>query len=566
MKNSLLTFILSLAVIIASAQSQRFLVFEEFTNASCGPCASQNPGFQALMAANSSKCTFVTYHWNYPGPNDPMYLHNPTDMLSRIGYYGFNFVPSCVMDGITIPSCSSYYGGAPGCITQTQIDNKYAVPSPLELYVNQRLSPGNDSIYVTMLGKATQDVSGTLVAHLVVIEKHIHFNTAPGSNGEKDFYNVMKKMLPGASGTTLASSYSNGDYFIIEQAWKLANVYNNSELSVVGFVQNNQNKNVQQAANTTATPITGVYANDVELTKLSNVTPTYCSSTISPVVSIRNNGSAPLTSLVFQYGVNGNMQSYTWNGNLGFLGKAQIQLPAANYTLAHENQLLIYVSNTNSVEDDYHKNDTIRYSFPDALQVGTVATVKIKTDNNPQETTWVITDPDGVIIGSGGPYAAAATTYTEDVNLGFGTCYQFTIFDAGGNGICCGANGNGYYKLTSGSITIESGTQFGASESAQFYSQSGVGIPSAGNVLQASVYPNPANHSATLTFSTDMPDKASVKVYDMLGNEVMSIAARQYDPGRHEIPLDCSTLPSGLYNARISSGNKALNLKLTVNR
>ena len=216
--------------------------------------------------------------------------------------------------------------------------------------------------------------------------------------------------------------------------------------------------------------------------------------------------------------------------------------------------------------NDYHKNDTIRYSFPDALQVGTVATVKIKTDNNPQETTWVITDPDGVIIGSGGPYAAAATTYTEDVNLGFGTCYQFTIYDAGGNGICCGANGNGYYKLTSGSVTIESGTQFGSSESAQFYSQSGVGVPSAGNVLKASVYPNPATNIATLTFSTDLPEKASVKVYDMLGNEVMNIAARQYDPGRHEIQLDCSTLPSGLYNARLSSGNKALNLKLTVNR
>lgn len=37
-----------------------------------------------------------------------------------------------------------------------------------------------------------------LVAHNVVIEKHIHFNTAPGTNGEKDFYNVMKKMLPGS--------------------------------------------------------------------------------------------------------------------------------------------------------------------------------------------------------------------------------------------------------------------------------------------------------------------------------------------------------------------------------
>jgi hypothetical protein len=34
-------------------QSQRFVMFEEFTNASCGPCASQNPAFDALLSANA---------------------------------------------------------------------------------------------------------------------------------------------------------------------------------------------------------------------------------------------------------------------------------------------------------------------------------------------------------------------------------------------------------------------------------------------------------------------------------------------------------------------------------
>lgn len=563
MKNCLLSILLILTVSFALGQSQRFVLFEEFTNASCGPCAAQNPAFDALLAANANKCTSIKYHTNWPG-TDPMNAHNPSEVSTRVTYYGVSGVPHAVMDGTPVSGGS--YLGAPSNVTQTKIDNEYAVPSPFELYINQSLSAGNDTIFVTMLGKATQNVSGTFIAHIAVIEKHIHFNSAPGSNGEKDFYNVMKKMLPNASGTTLSGSFTTGDYFIIEQSWKLANVYKVDELSVVGFIQNNQNKSVQQAANTSSTPINGTYSNDVELLKLANVTPTFCTTNINPVVTIRNNGSAPLTSVVFQYGVNGTMQSYTWTGNLNFLERETIQLPAAEFTLADENELLIYTTSTNAVNDEYPKNDTIHYEFTDALQVGTVATVKIKTDNKPGETTWVITGPTGVIIASGGPYANAATIYTQDVNLEFGTCYQFTIYDAGGNGICCGANGNGYYKLTSGSVTIESGTQFGASESAQFYSQSGVGLPHTGSVLKASVFPNPSSSLATLSFSTDKAERTSVNVYDMLGNTVIRVPARQYTAGQHEIMIDCSKLPSGLYNARIQSGDNTINLKMTVSR
>ncbi len=562
MKNALLTILFALFVVFASGQSQRFVLFEEFTNACCGPCASQNPAFDALLTANAGKCTSIKYHTNWPGP-DPMNAHNPSEVGTRVTYYGVTGVPYAAMDGT--PVSGSSYLGAPANTTQAKIDYEYAVPAPFELYINQSLSAGNDSIYVTMLGKATQEVSGTFVAHIAVIEKHIHFNSAPGTNGEKDFYNVMKKMLPSASGTTLSGTFSTGDYFIIEQAWKLANVYNINELSVVGFIQNNQNKNVQQAAITSSTPIDGVYANDVELMQIGNLTPTYCISTISPTLTIRNNGSSPLTGVTIMYGVNGNMQSFEWSGNLNFLEKADIQLPEASFTLAHENNLVLYAVNPNMVNDEYKKNDTINYAFPDALQVGTTATVKIKTDNKPQETTWVITDPNGIIVGSGGPYANSTTTYTENVNLDFGTCYQFTIYDAGGDGVCC-ENGYGYYKLTSGSTTIESGTQFGSSESAQFYSQSGVGIPQPNNVFKASVYPNPAAGAATLNFSTDTPEKASVCVFDMLGNVVLNTPARQYDAGQHEILLDCAKLPSGLYNVRIAAGDKAINLKMTVNK
>lgn len=556
MKNTLLTILLTIFFGYVSGQSQRLVLFEEFTSASCSYCGVYNPGFQALLNANINKCTAIKYQSRFG--YDPMYQHNTAESNARNSYYGVPGYPDCVMDG-------NIFHGSPASVTQTMINNRFAVSSPFELQINQQLSPGNDSIYVTMLGKATGSASGSLVAQCVVIEKHIHFETAPGTNGEKDFYNVMKKMLPDDEGTIISTSYANGDYFIVEQAWKLANVYNNSELSVVGFIQNNQNMNILQSANTSTTAIQGIYANDVELMKLSNVTPTYCTNSIAPSVTIRNNGSSPLTSVVFQYGANGNLVNYVWTGNLGFLDKETIQLPAANFTLHDNNEFLLFVNSTNAVNDEYPKNDTIHSTFTSAIQAGTTVTVKIKTDNNPEETTWTIVDGTGNIISSGGPYTNPATLYTHEVPLDFGTCYTFTIYDSGGDGLCC-SNGNGYFKLSSGTTLIEFSNQFGAIESTQFYSQSGVGITQPGNVFNASVYPNPATNAATLNFSTDKAEKASVNVFDMLGNVVLITPAKQYDAGQHEVLLDCGKLPSGLYNVRIAAGEKALNLKMTVNR
>ncbi|MBK7174785.1 MAG: hypothetical protein IPH84_16485 [Bacteroidales bacterium] len=54
MKKLLLSFLVIIMATFTFAQTQRYVIVEEFTNASCGPCAAQNPAFQALMAANTS--------------------------------------------------------------------------------------------------------------------------------------------------------------------------------------------------------------------------------------------------------------------------------------------------------------------------------------------------------------------------------------------------------------------------------------------------------------------------------------------------------------------------------
>jgi hypothetical protein len=265
-----------------------------------------------------------------------------------------------------------------------------------QLTISQQLSPNNDSIYVTVQGLLHRSRERFTVCHLVVVEKHIHYNNAPGNNGEKDFYNVMRKMLPSADGTPLASSFQPGGYFVYREAWKLSNITTLSELNVIGFVQNNMSKAVQQAAIAIATPITGLYANDVEITGLGSLLPEYCVNNIAPVVHFRNTGSEPVTSINFHYKVNsGDVADYPWTGNLNFLDEATIQLPAYTFGLENSNLLTVYADGINGVNDDYPRNDTIRTSFEAAKQTGEEVFLSIKTDNYPEETTWNITDVAG---------------------------------------------------------------------------------------------------------------------------------------------------------------------------
>ncbi len=96
-------------------------------------------------------------------------------------------------------------------------------------------------------------------------------------------------------------------------------------------------------------------------------------------------------------------------------------------------------------------------------------TVTIVQDNYSSETTWTITNSSGTVVLSGGPYTDGnnGITITETVCLVDG-CYDFTINDSYGDGICCNY-GNGSYAVTDASgATLASGGQFTSTEVTAF--------------------------------------------------------------------------------------------------
>lgn len=68
-------------------------------------------------------------------------------------------------------------------------------------------------------------------------------------------------------------------------------------------------------------------------------------------------------------------------------------------------------------------------------------------------------------------------------------------------------------------------------------------------------YPNPFNPSTTISFSIPEAGFVSLKVFDILGKEVASLLNEDKEAGIYTVSFNASSLPSGTYIYRISSGN-----------
>lgn len=528
MKRNLLIVasLLMLFSLKVNAQNDRILLFECFTNASCGPCAAQNPALDALINANADRIAAIKYHMNWPGENDPMYLHNTADNNSRRSVYNINSVPHTVVDG-------TRYNGMPSGINQNTVNQWLNVTSPLEMRLAYEVDEAANTITVHVMGRATENVSGNNKLYVGVIEREIHYNTPPGANGERDFYAVMKKLLPSSSGITL-SPLQAGSYFAYSFTWELANVYNNDQLDAIAWVQNPDTKVVHQACKSSSS-IETFYTNEASVTDITNVKKMNCSGDAEPKVVLTNFGSNALTSAELEVLVNGeSLKTVEWTGNIATFGSETVELGAITFPVEEENQLEVRIKGVNGVDDEAPTNDVTSFAIKQATQtVGKTLKVNIRTDSNPQETTWKVTKiSTGEVIQEGGPYDNPTTMYTEELVITEDGCYDFTIYDSG----CDGMSGTGIYGMRAGSTTLFSGSRFGCSESTEFSYEVTADVEE-NLVSGTSIYPNPTSGMINIVCK----GQQTVTIINMVGQKVFE------SPCDGRLQIDMKAFGTGVY-------------------
>ncbi len=68
-------------------------------------------------------------------------------------------------------------------------------------------------------------------------------------------------------------------------------------------------------------------------------------------------------------------------------------------------------------------------------------------------------------------------------------------------------------------------------------------------------YPNPFNPSTLIKFSIPKSNKVTLKVYNLLGQEVKTLINREMNAGTYEVKFNASQLASGIYFYTINAGN-----------
>jgi hypothetical protein len=79
-------------------------------------------------------------------------------------------------------------------------------------------------------------------------------------------------------------------------------------------------------------------------------------------------------------------------------------------------------------------------------------------------------------------------------------------------------------------------------------------------------YPNPFNPSTTIEFEIPKEDNVTIKLYDILGNEIRTLLSEIKKAGHYTLLLDASHLASGMYIYTMHSGNYVSAMKLMLTK
>jgi hypothetical protein len=161
-------------------------------------------------------------------------------------------------------------------------------------------------------------------------------------------------------------------------------------------------------------------------------------------------------------------------------------------------------------------------------------------------------------LSSGTKRSLFSVLFTDAQN-GWATGEQGMILMTSNGGVTWTKQASGTRSYMYGSAKTPSGTGWTVGRSAAILKYApGPGIvpaaaPSAPRILSFSNFPNPFNPRTTIAFDLEKSAVLTVRIYNILGEEVALLADRQeFTAGNHVLEFDASKLASGLYFCRIA--------------
>ena len=223
----------------------RVMLVEGFTNVGCPYCPDANAATHEFMNAYApAMAVGISYHVSWPDASDPFYLTAGTEAMGRRAYYAINAVPALFSDGTTTVTGSVE-------ALEGMAGSRLTLDSPISLAVDMTVEGGlvTVDVDVTAVDAVT---AGLLALRIALVETEIHFETAPGSNGQTDFYDTMRDMLPDYVGTPFV--IGEGQTLSFSQSAPVNAEWNLDNIRAVVWVQDDATKEVLQAGSSAVLP------------------------------------------------------------------------------------------------------------------------------------------------------------------------------------------------------------------------------------------------------------------------------------------------------------------------
>ncbi len=185
-------------VSVLSENVQRIPLYEIFTSSTCPPCKPGNENFHTVITGKpANDFVYVKFQQDFPGTGDP---YTTVESVNRRNYYAINSIPRMEIDGGWDENANSF--------TINEYDASRAVPAYFKLDGNYKVD--NKTVNAKVKFSPLMTVGNGVKVYVAVLERKTTQNKK--TNGENEFYQVMKKMMPNENGSPVSPNLTVGNW------------------------------------------------------------------------------------------------------------------------------------------------------------------------------------------------------------------------------------------------------------------------------------------------------------------------------------------------------------------
>ena len=233
LKSSLIIFTcFSLAA--GFAASPKKILFENITNASRAESANADPVMVDYLINNYRDIIPIFYHNNLAYDKINAECSGPNNYRVN-DFYKLTVMPFAFVNGVYAVETSN------SAEVHNRVITQYGDMSPITLNIDEKRN--GKSVEVS-IGIQTDEAIENKRLHIAVVEFYHHYPEA-GTNGQQDFYFIVRDMLPSGAGELINMEAGGSDTFT--QAYVMDDNWNADDMYIVAFIQDDSTREVLQA-------------------------------------------------------------------------------------------------------------------------------------------------------------------------------------------------------------------------------------------------------------------------------------------------------------------------------